>query len=330
MAALVLLASMLGACGQQDLTGRMQRSGSARAGLPIEARFVENDASCPAPRCFEMDIPLPEGLVVTDNRVRIIVPADYTSSHRHYPVLYLLHDAPGDYLSWTQLGGVFESLKDLDVIAIMPDGGGGKPGWYSDWEDGSFHWESYHMGVMLPYLEERLRTLGDGHRAVAGPSMGGFGAMHYSSRHPGVFAAAGAISGAVDFLHADRASAMYAYLGNAFAGTPNGPVWGDPVTNYPVWQAHDPGTHVAGLAGMQIFLSCGNGLPGGPYEAPDHPELYGVEVLVEQMNLAFEQTLANAGVEHVTWFYGPGFHDWPYYRDAFAWMLPQLVPVITP
>lgn len=323
-AAVAAMVLVLGACG-----GGGSAPESGRDGLPAQARFIEGDASCPAPRCFEIDVPLPEGVNVTSNRVRVIVPRDYATSGARYPMLYLLHDAPGDYTSWTRLGGAMESLEEIDVIAVMPDGGGGNPGWYSDWESGEFQWETYHIDVMIPWLEQRLRGLGDGHRAIAGPSMGGFGSMSYSARHPGLFRAAAGFSGAVDFLHLDRVSALYAFLGNPVAGTPNGPIWGDPLTNYAVWQDHDPGTHVDGLAGMTILLSSGNGLPGGPHEQLDSPQLYAIEPLLLMMNTSFAQTLADAGVEHRTWFYGPGFHDWPYYRDAFAWALPQLIEVIS-
>lgn len=275
-------------------------------------------------------MPLREGVNVTNSRVRVLLPADYETSGKRYPALYLLHDAPGDYLSWTTLGNARELTEPLDVIVIMPDGGGGNPGWYSNWESGEFQWETYHIDVMMPFLEQHLRVLGDGHRAVAGPSMGGFGSMSYSAKYPGLFAAAAGFSGAVDFLALDRASALVAFLGNPIAGTPNGPIWGDPVSNFPVWQQHDPGTNVAGLAGMKIYLACGNGLPGGPHEQLDNLTVYAIEPLLYVMNQTFAQALASAGVEHETLFYGPGFHDWPYYRDAFAWALPKLMTAIAP
>ena len=305
-------------------------AGAGASDLPPGVVYLSGEASCPPPRCFEVQVPHPDDVKVTDNHVRVILPPGYHDSGKRYPLLYLLHDAPGDYKSWTQLGKAFEFLRELEVIAIMPDGGGGNPGWYSDWEDGSFQWETYHIEVMMPFLESHLRVLGDGHRAVAGPSMGGFGAMSYSARHPGLFAAAAGFSGAVDFLALEQGSALIAFLGNPVAGTPNGPIWGDPVTNYAVWQEHDPGTHVDGLAGMKVYLACGNGLPGGPHEQLDAPQLYAIEPFLLVMNTTFAQTLAQAGVEHETFFYGSGFHDWPYYRDAFAWALPKLAAAIAP
>ncbi len=324
---LVLTAATLQACGTDS---RSPEVPAAVQGLPAAARFVADDASCTAPRCFELDIPLPDGVQVTDNRVRVLVPGDYAHSGKRYPLLFLLHDAPGDYTAWTRLGHAQAMTEGLDVIAVMPDGGGGNPGWYSDWIDGSFQWETYHIDVVLPHVERHLRLLGQGHRAVAGPSMGGYGALYYAAVHPGLFQAAAGLSGAVDFLAIDRGSALAGYLLNPFAGTPNDPIWGDPITHYAVWEAHDPGTHVAGLAGMKIFLSSGNGLPGGAHEQLESPQLYAIEPLLLVMNQSLARTLSEAGVEHQTLFYGPGFHDWPYYRDAFAWALPQLMAEIGP
>lgn len=319
-AAMAALLCMLGGCSSDEI------GNDASSGLPQGARFIADDPACAAPRCFELDIPVPDGVHITDNRVRVLVPSDYTTSGKRYPLLYLLHDAPGDYTSWTRRGDAQALTENLDVIAIMPDGGGGNPGWYTNWHSGEYQWETYHLDVMMPYLERRLRVLGDGHRAAAGPSMGGHGAMYYSALRPGLFQAAAGFSGAVDFLVIDRASALLASL----LGLPQGPVWGDPVTNFPMWQAHDPGTHIDGLAGMKVYLASGNGLPGGPHDNLAAPDQYVIEPLLLTMNLSFAAALARAGVEHETNFYGPGYHDWPYYRDAFAWALPKLMDAIKP
>lgn len=297
---------------------------------PLPRTSVE-DPFCPAPRCFETEIPVPDDVQVSNTKVRIILPEGYDDSTESYPVMYLLHDAPGSYLSWTRDGEVFDKIKDLAVIAIMPDGGSGNPGWYSNWLDGSFQWETFHMEVMLPYLERQLRVLGDGHRAVAGPSMGGYGSMYYSAIYPGRFAAAAGFSGAVDFLHLDRASALYAFIAGFSGVTPGQAIWGDPIQNFAKWEAQDPGTHVANLSATRIYLTSGNGLPGGPHEnLPAGAAEYGIEPFLLTMNQSFAGTLEDAGVEHETWFYGPGYHNWPYYRDGFDWALPKLWAAIQP
>lgn len=306
-----------------------QTSRAALAPVP-GAIYLDDDPDCPAPRCFEVDIPTPADVVVTNTRTRIILPTGYDEDKSHrWPVLYLLHDAPGDYSSWTVQGQVYAAIKDLPVIAIMPDGGGGDPGWYSDWHDGSYQWQTYHMEVMLPYLESHLRVLGNGHRAIAGPSMGGYGSMRYSSAYPGRFTAAAGFSGAVDFLHWEQLSALYAFLASFSGVTPGQAIWGDPVQNYSRWQEQDPGTQVAQLLDTKIYLTSGNGMPGGPHDnLPQGLPEYAIEPFLLTMNQSLADTLAAAGVEHETWFYGPGFHNWPYYRDAFAWALPKLMAAI--
>ena len=319
-----LIAAAVSACSDT-----LELDRAPRAGAIPGAVFLADDPACPPPRCFEAGIPVPADVTVTSNRVRIILPSGYEDTSRRWPVLYLLHDAPGDVTSWTVQGQVYDTLKDLPVIAVMPDGGGGNPGWYSDWEDGSFQWETYHMEVMLPYLEAQLRVLGDGHRAIAGPSMGGYGAMRYSVAYPGRFAAAAGFSGAVDFLHLDRISALYTFLASFGGVTPGQAIWGDPVQNYPRWQAQDPGTHVSQLLSTRVYLTSGNGLPGGPHEnLPAGTAEYAIEPFLLTMNESFAATLAAAGAEHETWFYGPGYHNWPYYRDGFAWALPKLLDAI--
>lgn len=307
----------LGACSESALNTALSRS------LPADIRDAD-DAFCPQPQCLELRVPHPETVRVSDDRVRVILPASYAETDRSYPLLLLLHDAPGNYRSWTEEGEVYARLQAEEVIVVMPDGGGGNPGWYSDWLDGSFHWEQYHLEYLLPWVESTFRVLGPAHRAVAGPSMGGHGAMKYAAQYPGSFKAAAGFSGAVDFLHLDRVSALYTFLGNPIAGTPNGPIWGDPVTNFPIWEDQDPGTHVEGLRETKVYLSSGNGLPGGPHEDLSNPSVYAIEPLLLLMNQSFAQALAAAGIEHETWFYGPGFHDWPYYRDAFDWAWGQI------
>jgi S-formylglutathione hydrolase FrmB len=298
--------------------------------LPPGAQF-DTDANCPAPRCFDVEVPLPQGVAVTDNHVRVILPVSYGDGRR-YPLLYLMHDAGGTYRIWTEQTDILKLSRAFDAIIVMPDGGHGKDaGWYSDWVDGSRQWETYHIGVMMPFLESHLDTLGDGHRAIAGASMGGFGSMSYSARHPGLFAAAGGISGAVDLLYLQQLSALGVNALNPVISTPDASVWGNFVTNYSEWQAHDPASNIDGLRGMEIFLTTGNGTVGGAYDDLTRPTAagyYAVENLCWQMNVAFADALTAAGVEHRTFFYGPGYHDWPYFREELTWLVGQLVSVV--
>jgi S-formylglutathione hydrolase FrmB len=84
----------------------------------------------------------------------------------------------------------------------MPEGG--LAGWYRDWyghTDGFFApaWETFHVDQLIPWIDGRFNTIEDrSGRAVAGLSMGGFGALQYAGRHPDLFGAVGAFSGGTD------------------------------------------------------------------------------------------------------------------------------------
>src|SRR5205823_5770656 len=51
---------------------------------------------------------------------------------------------------------------------------------------------------VIPAIDRRFRTLANrAHRAIAGFSMGGYGAVALAARHPDLFAAVGGFSGVV-------------------------------------------------------------------------------------------------------------------------------------
>ena len=157
------------------------------------------DTICPPPRCLTIHVPVAPGLKVPDNHVRVILPGGYDASQT-YPVLYLLHGAGGSYQEWTQNTDIVSFTSAYRVIVAMPDSGhNADAGWYADWIDGSRHWESFHINDVIPYVEATYH--GNGKRAIAGLSMGGYGAMYYAAAHPGEFKAAAEFSGAVDITY---------------------------------------------------------------------------------------------------------------------------------
>ena len=90
------------------------------------------------------------------------------------------------------------TLPGFDGIVVMP--AGGRAGWYSDWPgrtDGNFAplWETFHVHQLVPWVDANFNTSGTrSGRAVAGLSMGGYGALRYAGRHPHLFSAVGAFS----------------------------------------------------------------------------------------------------------------------------------------
>ena len=129
----------------------------------------------------------------------IYLPADYETSNRSYPVLYLLHGYSDDETGWIQFGEA-NMIADKGVangdyppcIIVMPDG---KVSWYVNSFDGKDPWEDMFIKEFIPYIEKEYRIRPQKEfRAIAGLSMGGNGALLLSMRHPDLFSSCVAMS----------------------------------------------------------------------------------------------------------------------------------------
>jgi enterochelin esterase-like enzyme len=121
----------------------------------------------------------------------VYLPPGYASTTRHYPVIYLLHGQNGHATAFLEIG-IQASLDRLiarkaiqPMIAVMIQD---RPG-LENWRDlGKRRSASYVVEVqelvdkMLPTIAKRAG------RAIAGNSMGGFGAMHIALANPLRFA----------------------------------------------------------------------------------------------------------------------------------------------
>jgi len=137
----------------------------------------------------------------TDLPFTIYLPDGYKDGAAKLPVVYLLHGAGGNELEWARKGGAVETLDGLikrglirPMIAIMPTAG--PDSW---WTDGaSAKAETAIMTELMPYVEGKFRVMPERNgRAIAGLSMGGYGALNLSLRYPAKFCAAGIISPAI-------------------------------------------------------------------------------------------------------------------------------------
>ncbi|MGE5846706.1 MAG: alpha/beta hydrolase [Ignavibacteria bacterium] len=135
-------------------------------------------------------------------RFAIYLPSGYESSGRDYPVVYLLHGRTDDHTAWVQFGEMqrivdeeIRSGKIAPMIIVMPDA---KLTFYINNFDGSYNYEDYFIKELIPYIEKNYRSRSKKEfRAVAGLSMGGFGALFYSLKYPDMFTACSALSAAV-------------------------------------------------------------------------------------------------------------------------------------
>lgn len=261
-----------------------------------------------------------------DVGVRLLLPPDFDRHpHRRWPTLYLLHgccDGDTGFRSWTDKTDVEELTAATNVLIVMPEAG--PAGFYSDWLDGP-EWETFHLVELRRIVEREYRS---GHqRAVAGLSMGGFGALSYAARHPGFFRAAASFSGVVHPTYQGARSTQLVL--DLVRGTGADPLalWGDPVANAGVWAAHNPYDLARRLRGTKVYLSAGNG-EAGPFDPPDSG-INGLEQLLGEQSVAVADRLRSLGVSVRTDFYGPGHHAWPYWERALHRSFPMIVATIT-
>jgi esterase/lipase superfamily enzyme len=178
-------------------------------------------------------------------------------------------------------------------------------------------WESYHLRELVPFVDGHFPTRADpAHRAVAGLSMGGGGAMKYAAAHPGTFGAAGSFSGAVD-IDLPGYSQVEESTSQLSAAPGNGPQstckYGDPAVDEVIWRDNDPAYLASNLKGTALFVASGNGEPSDA-----------VESVVGQMSEAFVGALDTAGIPHTADLYGAGTHTWPYWVRDLRHFLPWL------
>ena len=119
----------------------------------------------------------------------VYTPAEYETSGKSYPVLYLQHGGGEDERGWSTQGltdiildNLIAEGKAKPMIVVMMDGNG---------QD--FTSELLTDGI--PFVESRFRTIktADG-RALAGLSMGGIQTLNTSIMHPELFSYVGVFS----------------------------------------------------------------------------------------------------------------------------------------
>jgi S-formylglutathione hydrolase FrmB len=133
-------------------------------------------------------------------KFRICLPADYETSTKRYPVLYLLHGFSGDYTSWNK----FEPEKAAEpygMILVQPDYGNS---WCVNWSESAAgqknNWEDAIIKDLIPYIDSHFRTIAarEG-RAINGISMGGYSALTLGLRNPELFCSISGHSGLLDW-----------------------------------------------------------------------------------------------------------------------------------
>lgn len=127
----------------------------------------------------------------------VVLPKDYEiNKTARFPVIYLLHGGGGSYQTYLIRPNLIEMFQQHQVIVVTVEGGGS---FYTDSATvPNDKYESYIVQELIPEVDNNFRTVGERNgRAVAGVSMGGYGAIKFGVKYPQLFALACSWSGGV-------------------------------------------------------------------------------------------------------------------------------------
>ena len=228
---------------------------------------------------------------------RVLVPDVVSQSDESIPVLYLLHGLFGSWENWTDLTKLRQYVDGSELLIVMPDGG---DNWYTDSEE---RYESYLIQDLLPEIENRFRASADRQkRAIAGNSMGGYGALKIAFKYPEIFSFAASFSGA---FHVTRF--LPGMEGGELAPSILR-VFGDERSSM--------------RADNDLFAIAAKAASN----ASQLPDIYfdcGIEDVFIEANREFTATLTAAGIEH-EFFEVDGGHDWPYWDERIRCLIPLI------
>jgi S-formylglutathione hydrolase FrmB len=231
----------------------------------------------------------------------IVLPPSFDADKaRTFPVLYFFHGL-GDNEQFFVHSGAWNLLEDMrdkgalkDFLIATPDA---RSTFYINARDDKEHYEDFLLREFFPYVERHYRVAaGRANRAIAGISMGGYGALYLAFRHPQLFSSVSAHSAALieklpNFLAGALPNSPRArVLGGAFGNPP------DPV----FWQAHNPIViaRTANLAHLNIYFDCGD------------QDDFGFEAGA----IALDKVLTSRQIPHEFHIY-PGRHDASYFAE---------------
>jgi S-formylglutathione hydrolase FrmB len=156
-----------------------------------------------------------------DQPVSIYLPAAYAREpQRKFPVLYFLHG----YSDSTPRHAAAEvAQKAMDaliakgaaqpMILVFPNGLNKYKGAFYANSATTGNWADYIVKDVVGYVDSHYRTMAaPEHRAIAGHSMGGYGALTLAFQHPDVFGSVYAMSPCCTDLVADAGPSNWAWI----------------------------------------------------------------------------------------------------------------------
>lgn len=136
--------------------------------------------------------------------VSVYLPASYDTGTKNYPVVYFLHGwaeelkayREGPYFKMKEtMDKLIEEKKCQEMIVVMTNGNTKYLGSFYTNSSVTGNWEDYIVKDLVSYVDSNYRTVKDAKaRGLGGFSMGGYGALNISMKHPDTFGSVYALS----------------------------------------------------------------------------------------------------------------------------------------
>jgi len=117
-----------------------------------------------------------------------------------WATLYLLHGLSDDHTMWQRRTSIERYVEGTRLLVVMPDGH--RNFYVNDPRPGGMAYEDHIVRDVRGFVERTFPVVRSRRgRAIAGLSMGGYGAMMLGLKHAGLFSVISAHSGAFGLLH---------------------------------------------------------------------------------------------------------------------------------
>jgi putative tributyrin esterase len=163
---------------------------------PFAVNQVPSPGPVSAPQVVLKDASFHSVSLERDVHYQVLFPRDYAQRGR-VPVLYLLHGLYGNDRDWETKTALEKYAENLRLLIVMPDA---DDSWYTNSATVSAdRFEDYIVKDLISEIDGKYRTIRERNgRAIAGLSMGGYGAVKFALKDPELFAFAGSLSGALN------------------------------------------------------------------------------------------------------------------------------------
>lgn len=132
---------------------------------------------------------------IQEKEIDVYLPPSYLKGIKSYPVLYFLPGYGCGYFDKEKMisnyhQAIINDGFDEMIIVFIEGCTASTNGSFFVNSDVTGHWDDFIVNNVIPYIDKQYRTLSDKKsRAIAGHSMGGFGAFNMGMLHPDVFCA---------------------------------------------------------------------------------------------------------------------------------------------